>query len=315
MIKIVLFGKQGCGKTQLFNRLIEGTFADKDKSTNNIEISINNGLEIWKIPYGYQTGLAAKRAYKETQIGVYCLDLHAPAPATYVEINEAIDNFKQIAGGHVPIIIAFTENDLVTEVKANEFVEKLSKYEHVKLSAKDNTGIDSLKSKLMNLAREINENLIVTKLTNLQDCELSEESIEKINQEFKHFVSRLSIKDESAYNDFINNCKTHLLLDDPWLTYIIMALMVCLAIILIMLLSGFTMGMAAGAWTGFAAFIAGIEAGSTLAINVLTGSVILGIIGGFTISYKFFREQKTALQVIEETASEVNQENLLTIQS
>lgn len=133
VLKILLLGKEGVGKTSVAKRLITGAFNMSFKSTMGLDIlahaknvdGVNYQLQIWDFG-GQEVFKSIRRNFYDASNGIILIfDLTDPSSLDRARlwVTEASENLKE----DIPVVIAANKHDLVDKIKigdeeANEFV-------------------------------------------------------------------------------------------------------------------------------------------------------------------------------------------------
>ena len=156
VLKILLLGKEGVGKTSIAKRLITGDFTMSFKSTMGLDIlahakivdGVNYQLQIWDFG-GQEVFKSIRRNFYDAANGIILIfDLTDPSSLDRARswVTEASENLKE----DIPVVVAANKHDLIDQIKitdeeAGEFVtESNLSGPLMKTSAKSGENIEEL---------------------------------------------------------------------------------------------------------------------------------------------------------------------------
>jgi len=119
--KIIFFGDEACGKTQLVESIIsEGTYQFNPASSSTIganfeckQCSNDESLVIWDLSGHSRFSMMMPFYYKLAQVAVYCVDLSAPINT--IQIEEQLKKFQATNKINAPVLLVGTKSDCSPE--------------------------------------------------------------------------------------------------------------------------------------------------------------------------------------------------------
>ncbi|EHL29034.1 GTP-binding protein [Legionella drancourtii] len=313
--RVILFGNEHSGKTQLFKRIMDDKvyiFEQVSKPTQGVDygiryLDLNTKLLLWDLA-GDKRFSAFVDAYSViASVALLCVDL--TQVINEAEIKAYIETFRK-HNRNAHVILVGTKAD---SLSANASLLKTIKIDDQRttilvVSAKTNIGISELFHYICSLGHENRP----PETEDTQRASLFEEAIRKlitslsklpyekrraINEEIKKLLAQLAkkaIQDNvhakaRAITEFSNNCQAILDNSYPLVFKAILTVVAAAVVTLVIGCIGFGIGLALGSWTGPGAFISALMIGNTMAVAVTTSSITLGVGGGSLSAYGLFQ--------------------------
>ncbi|MHA1449069.1 MAG: Rab family GTPase [Candidatus Hodarchaeales archaeon] len=153
VLKILLLGKEGVGKTSIAKRLITGNFNMSFKSTMGLDIlahskiidGVNYQLQIWDFG-GQEVFKSIRRNFYDAANGIVLIfDLTDPSSLDRARswVSEASENLKE----EIPVIIAANKHDMTDKIQISSE------------EAKNFVSVSKLSGPLLNTSAKSGENI------------------------------------------------------------------------------------------------------------------------------------------------------------
>ncbi len=302
--KIVIFGPQGTGKTQLLQSWINSSFNEQSQSTIGADFKLKHlpnllKLHIWDVAGDKRFKDIVKSYYRGTRLGLYCIDLNN---INYDEIIKNIVEYKTCSPAAQVILVGTKSDKASQNVTLQELSQTLG-LPFVITSAKNKTGFDDLERNINNVFMNLQIQKDILEAKEIAK-ELPENKYGAIEQSLDELLSAIQGDPQNLVNkldELITQCQLD---KNPIMRRPILKIVTGIALVLgsalIVFSIGFGIGLLAGSWTGPGAFISGLLVGSKLAYAMVTMGVTGGISGGI-LTYTLFSEtdNKAARNTVE----------------
>ncbi|KTD11041.1 Rho GTPase (Miro-like) [Legionella gratiana] len=317
--KVVLFGKQGSGKTQLSHQVaLKGNYEENASSTVGVEylsrkMEDNHVLHVWDIAGSEIYKKLYRSYYRGAILGLLCIDLTREIDQD--QINNEVQLFRDICP-NAPIILVGTKSDLphkdIELFKKNIASELFSNY--IVTSAKEKTGIDELYAEITKHCQGLNESLwnraVQNLLVSLNELPPNKEKLikaelEKLSKVLLAKSDELGVVSSTktdAIEHFTNNCKTILEGKHPNVFKAVTTVAVAAAVTIAAAFIGFSISFFLGSWTGPGAFVTGFIGAYSAAVAVAASSITIGVAAGGITAYGLFKTSKEMSALNEFTA-------------
>lgn len=320
--KIVFFGKQGCGKTQLSYQIaLKDRYDENAPSTVGVEFSSrkiddNNVLNLWDLTGNdFYKGLR-QSYYKDAIVGLLCVDLTKKIDEE--QITNEVQFFRGISP-NTPIVLIGTKSDSPdANIEAFKKINSNNLFSNcIITSAKMKTGIDELYTEITNHCQGLNESLwnrsVQKLLVSLKELPLNKEllikaELEKLSRVLLIQAGETSFNPQAkadAIENFTNNCTTILEGKHPNVLKAVISVAVAAVVTLVTALVGFSVGFFLGAWTGPGALVTGLIGAASV---VVPSSVAVGAVAGGITACGLFRTSKE-MHALNEFSVEVSSWN------
>lgn len=323
--KIVLFGKQGSGKTQLSHRIaLKENYEENASSTVGIEflsrkIDGNNDLHFWDISGSKVYKKLHQSYYMGAIVGVFCIDLTKENDKN--QINEEVQLFRDLCP-YAPIILVGTKADsLDADIEAFKKNAPNELFSNCMItSAKERIGIDELYAEITKYCQGLNESLwnrsVQNLLVSLKELPRNKEQLIKVELEklAKVILAReeelgvVSQTKGDAIEDFTNNCKTILEENHPNVLKAVASVAVAAVVTLIAAFIGFSISFFLGSWMGPGALVTGLIGGYSAALAITASSITIGAAAGGITAFGLFKTSKE-MNALNEFTTEVSSWN------
>ncbi|ARG97125.1 hypothetical protein B6N58_05305 [Legionella micdadei] len=275
--------------------------------------------------------------YTHAHIGLYCLDLSKIQDDNEDEqtiIKDIIEYRKH--NPNAPLILVGTKRELCEDADSKisaiykSLQAKLDEMdiegfaEHIAVSDNDENltqfpkWLESIAAKKKPLAYSLlkarnklpEESVLYQALDHFifvaEELDLTKNQMDELGKEACLLIRGLKTESvpikSAAIETFSKNCH-RILKDEPSKINKAVDAVVAAAIATLFVFGvGFTLGCAAGVWTGPFALLTGIATGSAAAITLLAASGTCGVAAGSLSAFGFFRETPLSSSVIEEVA-------------
>ncbi|CAM2837425.1 Rho GTPase (Miro-like) [Legionella steigerwaltii] len=321
--KVVVFGKQGSGKTRLNHKIAqkEIDFEEDLAPTLSVDflsrkIDSNNVVDLWDISGEERFKQINPYYYKGADVGVFCVDLTEEIKEQ--EITSRIQEFRQFAP-LVPIICVGTKSDssransnalekikskelftnfIITSANNGDNVEALFDLIRThcegKLLLSWSEAVTKLKKSIISLPKAKNT-LIGIELDELSNIILNKTGVPSVTPKEK----------AAAIEKFTKNCEIILGDEHPNVLKAVLAVAAAAIVLTVTALIGFAIGVAYSWWTGPGAFFAGLLSGYTAAVTVASSSALSGVITGGITAYGLFKPS-TEVEALANFTAEVS---------
>ncbi|KTD25741.1 GTPase domain-containing protein [Legionella maceachernii] len=293
--------------------------------------------DTWIMHDTQSQGATLPTYYKPANLGIYCVDL--TKEENEQEIKKEIIKFRK-CNPKAPLILVGTKKDLCEGAEEKiaaihntiqgqldrEIIEGFAGYTTV--SQDDNALADFFPWAESIVAKKVPQTCLLLKARNTlptnsllyqaldqfiliaEELNLSTEQFDRLGEEARNLLLN-GLKEEdiarrgAAIEKFAKNCHD-ILKDEPSkLKKAIDAIVAAALVTFFAFVIGFTLGCAAGVWTGPFALLTGIATGSAAAVTLLTVSGTCGAAAGALSAFGFFREApvtSTAINGVVEAA-------------
>ncbi|KTD60158.1 Rho GTPase (Miro-like) [Legionella sainthelensi] len=323
--KIVLFGKQGSGKTQLSHRVaLNENYEENTFSTVGIEflsrkIDEKNILHFWDISGSEIYKKLYQSYYMGAVVGLFCIDLTKKQDEK--QIKDEVRLFRDICP-YAPIILVGTKSDSpdadIEAFKKSSLIELFSAC--MITSAKERIGVDALYAEITKYCESLNESLWNRAVQNLVVSlkELPQNKAQLIKVELEKLAKIILDKGDEfgvvtqtksdAIDDFTNNCNTILEGNHPHVFKAVTSVAVAAVVTILSAFIGFSISFFLGSWMGPGAFVTGIIGGYSAALAVTASSIAMGTAAGGITALGLFKASKE-MNALNEFTTEVSSWN------
>lgn len=323
--KIVLFGKQGSGKTQLSHRVAlreqyeENTFSTVGIEFRTRKIDENNDLHFWDISGSEIFKKLYQSYYMGAVIGLLCIDLTKEQDKEQI-MNE-VRLFRDVCP-YSPIILIGTKSDSpdadIEAFKKNTLNELFTTC--IITSAKEYIGIDELYVELAKYCQSFNESLwnraVNNLLASLKELPPNKEQLIKVELEklAKVILAKgdqpgaASQPKNDAIEDFSNNCKVILEGNHPNVLKAVTSVAVAAVVTIVAAFIGFGLSFFFGGWMGLGVLLAKFIGDYSAVLAVTASSLTVGAAAGGVTALGLFKASKE-MKALNEFTTEVSSWN------
>jgi len=184
LVKVIIVGDDGVGKTSLCIRLKEDRFETSYMSTIGVDFHIKMinddnkkyKLQIWDTAGQERFRTIVNSYYRNSKIIIIMFDLSKKE--TFYKIEYWLEEIMRHADYNSKIILVGNKNELTSEINNDEIIEFCSNYnlEYVSISVKENVNIDKFIDTLnkiiptLNIEDACHHSLIKVKETSKFGC-------------------------------------------------------------------------------------------------------------------------------------------------
>lgn len=138
VLKIILVGDSGVGKTNILTRYVKGTYNENHQNTLGVEFATKKiilqdivlRLQIWDTAGQERFQAITSSFYKNSSGALVVFDL--TKENSFIKVNSWIKDMREIAGERIIIILIGNKSDLINErviskERAEEMAQKFGK--------------------------------------------------------------------------------------------------------------------------------------------------------------------------------------------